>query len=274
MEDSLSTPLGPTRSESAETRKIEYLSPAVKVSMADRWFEIAALDHFWVRRRFQVLQLVAGNLIKAAVEIAEIGCGHGLVQRQIEDAYGKEVTGFDLNDFALRLNISRKSRVCCYDIFQQEESLRQKFDLIILFDVLEHIEDEDRFLKAVLFHLRPKGRVVINVPAGQWLYSGYDRATGHVRRYSMRSLRETASRNQIEVNACTYWGLPFVPALLVRKFILLMGNRDPGASGFATGGEAVNEMMGALSRCERIPQAITGTSVMAVFSRSGENQES
>jgi hypothetical protein len=78
-------------------RTITYLSPPAEVSMADRWFEIAAIDHFWIRRRFEVFQRLADGLIGSAREIAEIGCGHGLLQLQIETAYGRDVAGFDLN---------------------------------------------------------------------------------------------------------------------------------------------------------------------------------
>ena len=43
--------------------------------------------------------------------------------------------------------------------------------MILLFDVLEHITEEDQFLNALLFHLKPHGKLVINVPAGQWAFS-------------------------------------------------------------------------------------------------------
>ena len=46
--------IGNPFAEAALARAIEYLSPPAAVSMADRWFEIASLDHFWVRRRFEV----------------------------------------------------------------------------------------------------------------------------------------------------------------------------------------------------------------------------
>ena len=68
------------------SRNLTYLSSPGEVSMAEQWFEIASMDHFWVRRRFEVLRRLAGSLIPSAREIAEIGCGHGLLQRQIEDA--------------------------------------------------------------------------------------------------------------------------------------------------------------------------------------------
>jgi hypothetical protein len=71
-------------------RTITYLSPPAEVSMADRWFDVAAIDHFWIRRRFEVLQRLAGGLIASAREIAEIGCGHGLLQLQIEKAYDRD----------------------------------------------------------------------------------------------------------------------------------------------------------------------------------------
>src|SRR5260370_3522498 len=99
-------------------RKIEYLSPPSEVSMADRWFEIASIEHFWVRRRFDVLQRLAGDLIASAKEMAEIGCGHGLLQRQIEDSYGREVAGFDLNECALKLYVSRRGAGFCCDTFR------------------------------------------------------------------------------------------------------------------------------------------------------------
>src|SRR5208337_3960863 len=121
--------------ESGELRRIEYLSPAAEVSMAERWFE--------------VLQRLCGGLISGAGAMAEIGCGHGLLQRQIETAYGRGVAGFDLNEFALKRNLSRHSRVCCYDIFRKDPGLRGKFEVIFLFDVLEHITDEDSFLKEI-----------------------------------------------------------------------------------------------------------------------------
>lgn len=254
----------------APVRKIEYLSPAAEVSMADRWFEIASLDHFWVRRRFEVLQRLADDLVKSARELAEIGCGHGLLQRQVEEAYGREVTGFDLNEYALQQNVSQRSKVCCYDIFQKGQALRERFDAILLFDVLEHISDEDKFLNALLFHLKPQGRLLINVPVGQWAFSRYDVAAGHVRRYSIGSLSATAKRNGLQVEQWSYWGLPLIPTLMLRKW-WLMGQSDQNkviTSGFDARASWMNGALHILSECEWIPQKLLGTSLMAVLQRA------
>lgn len=256
-------------SETISARKIEYLSPPSEVSMADRWFEIASVEHFWVRRRFDVLQRLAGDLIASAKQLAEIGCGHGLLQRQIEDSYGREVAGFDLNEYALRLNISRRSSVSCYNIFRTDSTLQAKFDVIFLFDVLEHISQEDDFLGALLFHLAKNGKLVLNVPAGQWAYSEYDQAAGHVRRYSIDTLEETAARNRLRVRGWTYWGLPLVPTLALRK-LWLWAKRDKReiiSTGFDSRSTAINRVLGLAARCERIPQKLLGTSLMAILER-------
>jgi SAM-dependent methyltransferase len=253
------------------TRKIEYLNAPAEVRMADHWFEIASIEHFWIRRRFQVLQRLAGSWISNVEEMAEIGCGNGLLQRQIEDAYGREVTGFDLNEYALKQNVSRKSRVCCYDIFRRDAALHERYEVIFLFDVLEHIPEEDAFLQAVRFHLKPGGKLVVNVPAGQWAFSMYDTAAGHVRRYSLESLRESLRRNGLESSQATYWGLPLVPTLLLRKFWLKGMSEESSVikTGFDPGSAIMNGVLGVLAQCEVIPQRILGTSLLMIAEARG-----
>jgi len=235
--------------------------------MANTWFDIASLDHFWVERRFAVLLRLCGHQVSSAREMAEIGCGHGLLQRQIEDQYGKPVTGFDLNQYGLQHSLSRISRLCSYDIQQRNQEFRGKFDLIFLFDVLEHIHDEDRFLDSLLFHLAPKGKLILNVPAGQWAFSNYDVAAGHVRRYGIDALQAVALRNKLQLEEWTFWGLPLVPALVARKLVL-MGAGDERkiiATGFDSKASWINNALKTLSQLEWIPQKILGTSLMAVL---------
>jgi len=253
-------------------RKIEYLSPAAQVSMGDRWFDIASLNHFWIRRRFEVFQRFCGKLISSAGELAEIGCGHGLLQRQIELRYGRGVTGFDLNDFALKHNLSEQSSIYCYDIFQRAPALEGRFEIIFLLDVLEHIEDEDGFLSALLFHLAPRGQLIINVPAGQWAYSGYDRAVGHVRRYGTKELRAVALRNSLQIKDWTYWGMPLIPTLLIRRLWQLRSRDESNiiTTGFDPGSPWINRTLLDLSRLEWIPQKLLGTSLMAVLKREAK----
>lgn len=64
----------------------------------------------------------------------------------------------------------------------------QKFDTILYIDVLEHIADDRQELLRASEHLKPGGRILVLSPAHQWLYSEFDAAIGHVRRYNRKSL--------------------------------------------------------------------------------------
>ena len=255
----------------SDPQRIVYASAPMAVSMTDCWYDIAGLDHFWIQRRFEVLKSLAGSEFGKTSRVAEIGCGNGLVQRQIEDHYGLPVTGFDLNELALKKNVSRMSPIFCYDIHQRSPEFRAQFDLVLLFDVLEHIDDEARFLQSIRYHLNSIGTLVINVPAHQALYSKYDEAAGHVRRYSIGALTKALEQNGFKIRSYTYWGLPLVPLLVVRKVLLNWRRTEQGiiSTGFDPGGRATNNSLKLLARCEFLPQRFVGTSLMAVV----ENQE-
>lgn len=239
--------------------------------MGDWWFDVATVDHFWIRRRFEVLRRLAGSAIGNAKNFAEIGCGHGLLQKDIEENYGVPVAGFELNSMALERNVSQTSPLFCYNIHQRHPEFHGRFDLLFLFDVLEHIENESDFLQSVRFHLAERGTLVINVPANQWLYSDYDRAAGHVRRYSLRQLLEVGEHNGLRARAASYWGLPLLPLLLLRKGMRLQSSS--GKAGFDAGSPLMNRILYGLALCEPLPQRFLGTSVMAVFENQGEVRE-
>jgi SAM-dependent methyltransferase len=234
----------------------------MSVNMGDWWFDIATPEHFWIRRRFDVMNKLAGRGIRTARRAAEVGCGNGLLQRDIEDRLGIEVAGFDLNEVALNKNVSRRSALYCYDIHQRSDQFRNRFDLMLLFDVLEHIEDESTFLQSVKFHLCEGGYLLVNVPAHEFFRSQYDDAAGHVRRYSKTRLNKVLEDNGLCVKASTYWGLPLVPLLVIRKLIPL--SEEDGSLGFDPGSRMVNSALKAWAKIEPLPQSLIGTSVMSV----------
>jgi SAM-dependent methyltransferase len=255
-----------TPAATAEHR-ITYLSAVMPVNMGDWWFDVATSDHFWIRRRFAVMKRLADSTFRNAKRAAEIGCGNGLLQRDIEDCYGIPVAGFELNEIALQKNVCRISPLYCYNIHQRNPEFHSHFDLLLLFDVLEHIEDEDAFLQSVKFHLAEAGTLLINVPAHRFFFSDYDRAAGHMRRYSIEQLAKVAERNGFKARAFTYWGLPLVPLLLLRKAMSMQ--RSNGKSGFDARGSTMNSLLGLLARAELLPQRFLGTSVMAVLENQG-----
>jgi SAM-dependent methyltransferase len=66
----------------------------------------------------------------------------------------------------------------------------ERFDAILYVDVLEHIADDRAELETAAGHLAANGKLIVLAPAHQWLFSPFDRAIGHYRRYNKKLLRE------------------------------------------------------------------------------------
>ncbi len=64
----------------------------------------------------------------------------------------------------------------------------RKFDAVLYIDVLEHIEDDSGELGRAAGLLRKGGKIIVLAPAHQWLYTPFDKAIGHFRRYDKASL--------------------------------------------------------------------------------------
>ncbi|WP_243438844.1 class I SAM-dependent methyltransferase [Fundidesulfovibrio soli] len=234
--------------------------------MTEHWHDIASLDHFWIRRRFEVLTRLVPGFDQARLPVADIGCGRGLLQRQLETAFGLSVDGFDLDEQALSRNISTASRVFLYNIHDRSEKLYKAYGTIFLFDVLEHIEDQQHFLQSALHHLRPGGQMLVNLPAYNHLFSTYDTMAGHLRRYTLPQAVSVLQAAGLKLRKVTYWGAPYYPLLLVRKVILSrkQSEKDVIEKGFEVNTDTLNKLLGLFGRLEPLPQKLFGTSVMAV----------
>ena len=85
----------------------------------------------------------------------------------------------------------------------------ETFDTILYIDVLEHIEDDLGEMRLALRHAAPRGKIIVLSPAHPWLFTEFDRALGHYRRYTRRSLRACAppGATLIEIYALDSFGL-------------------------------------------------------------------
>jgi 2-polyprenyl-3-methyl-5-hydroxy-6-metoxy-1,4-benzoquinol methylase len=242
------------------------LSAPQSVSMAEVYFDLVHPDHFWAARRFDVLVKLAGGVLGPQKVCAEIGCGNGVLQNQLAKRFGMGVDGIDLCLKALEQSVAESGTLYYYDVFQRAPEFKEKYDVIFLFDVLEHIRDDLGFLNACLYHVKAGGHVVVNVPARKELFSKYDIVAGHVRRYDLPALRRLVDSAGLQMIGCTYWGMPLYPVLLLRKLVLRFSG-EPAAyqRGFTPPNRLTNSLLRTLSRLEWTPQLLLGTSIMAVL---------
>lgn len=120
--------------------------------------------------------------------ILDVGAGDGWFAGELshELAEGSEVVCWDINYRSADLAADLPDGVV-----RTADEPAGTFDLILLLDVIEHIEDDAAFLdESVLPHAGDRSLVVVSVPAYQRLYTSHDDALAHYRRYSPRRLRE------------------------------------------------------------------------------------
>jgi hypothetical protein len=147
----------------------------------------------------------------------------------------------------------------------------EAYDLILLLDVIEHLDDDVAFLEAALAHLKPDGLVAINVPAHMVFYGKYDEVAGHKRRYDMAQIKSLFRRTGVKPLSIVYWGFSLVPILFARKLVLRFISRDRViCTGFAQPNAMARRILRTVQRMEtRMPFPMpVGTSLLAVGCRS------
>lgn len=148
--------------------------------------------HFWFRTRNDVIALLAARAIANLLpgyRVLEMGCGDGNVLRVLESVCRNGVVvGMDLYGRGLHY-ASRRVSCPLVQADVRQAPFSEKFQVIGIFDVLEHIPDDIRLLQDLSKLLDQNGTILITVPAHRRLWSYFDRLSGHCRRYSLPELR-------------------------------------------------------------------------------------
>jgi len=181
-------------------------------------------EHWWwqARRRY-VLSLIARLAAQAEIRaILDIGCGDGLFfddLRRFGDVWGIEP---DARLVAPQNPWRSRIEVCA---FGPEYTTERRFDLVVMLDVLEHIENDAGALRAVWRLLKTGGHAIFTVPALPLLWSVHDEANAHYRRYRREGLRRLLHETGFQVLEIRYYfGWTLLPMLL-RRLVFPAGRR-------------------------------------------------
>ncbi len=159
-------------------------------------------------------------------EVAEVGAGRGATTRVLAGV--KSVTGWtaiepdpDMADL-LRQEQAAGDLLGVHEVHGgtlADLPAEPRFDTVIYIDVLEHIEDDRGETALAAARLRPGGRLVVLAPAWQTLFSPFDMAVGHFRRYTRETLRAVAPAGFYE-EAAFYLDSVGLIASLANKLLL------------------------------------------------------
>ena len=166
----------------------------------------------------------------------DIGCGSGLITKVLAEA-SAQVVAVEVSEEAVdvsRHTLGEASNVLLkvVDVFQSREAIddwRGSFDLVVLSEVLEHIQDDEGALDTVRQLLGERGWLLVTVPGDPKLWNTEDEQAGHVRRYTREELRRKLAKQGFEIARMINWGFPLTKRLYQLEVRLLLRGH-PGQS--------------------------------------------
>ena len=177
----------------------------------DRMAEQDEVHWWYVARRRILHDLIAREVrLPPQARILEIGCGTGHNFEMLR-SFGR-LDAIEVDGEARALASRRLGHAVSSAPLPELEGIADgSYDLIALLDVLEHVEGDRAALASIAAKLAPGGRILVTVPAYQWMWSAHDVAHHHKRRYSRRTLRAAASAAGLRTERIGYFNSLLFP---------------------------------------------------------------
>ena len=159
----------------------------------------------FVLRRDRVLPLIE---TMDPGRVVEVGCGSGALLRELA-ARGHACRGLESSPEALRIAREMLADFPASQVVDAPQAdWENSFDLLLAFEVLEHIEDDVGALREWAGWLRPGGRIILSMPAHMKMWSPRDVWAGHFRRYGRHDMVKLAEDAGLMVDKVECYGFP------------------------------------------------------------------
>lgn len=183
--------------------------------------------HWWFTARREILAAEIARLdLPEKPRILEVGCGTGGNLRML--AHFGEACGLEPDPESRRYAAAQTG----VEVFEgalpdTPGSLRGQFDLVVAFDVIEHVADDRAGIAALRELLKPGGRLMLTAPAHPWLWSSHDVAHHHHRRYRPRGFRGLFEGAGLDVSRLSYFNTALFPVIAAARLLKpVLGGRS------------------------------------------------
>ena len=189
--------------------------------------------HWWFRARARILQQLVHALVPPGdgQMVLEVGCGTGGTLAVFADEYS--CCGLDPSAVAIALarqrfpNVEFRLGLAPEDVMD----LRARTRVVLLLDVLEHLEDDAGFLRKLMACMAGGAYLIITVPADMRLWSPHDENYGHFRRYAPDTLGRALSGLPAAPVLSAYFNSRLYPAIRLIRAVNALRGRPSGAAG-------------------------------------------
>lgn len=203
--------------------------------------------HWWhISKRNVVAGMLGAILRNRNLKILDIGCGAGKTMDMLS-RFGT-VWGLDINKKALSFCKKRGFQHLMLADAADTGFKDNFFDVVTMLDVLEHT-DENTTLQETKRILKPDGFMIITVPTYQWLWSSWDEALKHKKRYTKHNLGAAVKKNGFTIIQSSYmYSFLTLPVFIFRK---LKSRQKSYESDFSTNPPFVNFLCTLFANIER-----------------------
>jgi 2-polyprenyl-3-methyl-5-hydroxy-6-metoxy-1,4-benzoquinol methylase len=184
--------------------------------------------HWWWRSRSELIVDKLRQLQPAGgwKQILDVGCGDGLFFDRLAE-FG-EIEGVEPSSELVHPSNPHRNRIY---VGPFDDSFRpgKKYSLILMLDVLEHLQDPVGALRHALELLAPEGTVIVTVPAFMALWTNHDVLNHHLTRYTKGSFREVAREASLDIEEARYFYHWTFPAKLATRVVEQVFRAKPEA---------------------------------------------
>lgn len=174
--------------------------------------------HWWFVGRRTIIEQLIRRFVKLpkSSRILEAGCGYGGNLAML-GKFG-DLDAFEYEDEA-RAHASKLSALPVKKGYLPDHLGfdNDRFELIAMLDVLEHVEDDAGSLRALSTRLTDDGSLLVTVPAIPWLWSEHDEVHHHKRRYTKAALQKLLKESGFELVSTGYFNTLLFPLALLQR---------------------------------------------------------
>ena len=178
-------------------------------------------ESFWFRARNRLIVDVLRKHFPGAQSLLEVGCGSGFVLAGLRDAFPRlRLVGSELLEEGLE--VARRRLPDDVELVQLDAvtmPFEAEFDVVGAFDVLEHVDQDERALAGMRRAVRDGGGLILLVPQHPRLWSDMDVVAHHARRYTRRDLAAKVGRAGFDVIAVSSFVSSLLPAMVVSRAV-------------------------------------------------------